>query len=116
MTSGRFFVCSLFSLEERVAQTFSVYQVNLSKTLSNYVQKQFVNEKRTSQYGDEDKRDLIIQIASKELGTREATGNNDGLRVEEYLRYTGLGKGYEGCAAFTSWVYGQAGFSALRNP
>ncbi|SKB95511.1 hypothetical protein SAMN05660841_03249 [Sphingobacterium nematocida] len=49
------------------------------------------------------KRDLIIQIASNELGTHEATGNNDGPRIEEYLRYTNLGKGYEWCAAFVSW-------------
>ena len=61
-------------------------------------------------------RDNIIKIASAELGVREATGNNDGLRVEEYLRYTNLGKGYEWCAAFVSWCYGQAGLSAPRNP
>ncbi|MDR2283061.1 MAG: hypothetical protein LBE37_07630, partial [Sphingobacterium sp.] len=45
-------------------------------------------------------RNLIINIASKELGVREATGKNDGQRVEEYLRYTNLGKGYEWCASF----------------
>ncbi|WP_246032713.1 CHAP domain-containing protein [Sphingobacterium yanglingense] len=61
-------------------------------------------------------RDNIIKIASAELGVREATGNNDGPRVEEYLRYTNLGKGYEWCAAFVSWCYGQAGLSAPRNP
>ena len=66
--------------------------------------------------GMEDKRNLITAIASKELGTREATGNNDGPRIEEYLRYTSLGKGYDWCAAFVSWVYGQAGFSVPRNP
>ena len=65
---------------------------------------------------NEDKRNLIISIASKELGTREATGNNDGPRVEEYLRYTNLGKGYDWCAAFVSWCYGQAGLPAPRNP
>ncbi|TDQ81087.1 hypothetical protein CLV99_0462 [Sphingobacterium yanglingense] len=58
----------------------------------------------------------IIKIASKELGTHEATGNNDGLRVEQYLRYTNLGKGYEWCSAFVSWCYGQAGFAVPRNP
>jgi len=65
---------------------------------------------------NEDKRNLIIAIASAELGVREATGNNDGPRVEEYLRYTNLGKVYEWCAAFVSWVYGQAGFEVPRNP
>ncbi|ERJ57944.1 hypothetical protein M472_04110 [Sphingobacterium paucimobilis HER1398] len=84
--------------------------------------------KRRSPSGDEDMkikddkilfasiRQSIITIASKELGVREATGNNDGPRVEEYLRYTNLGKGYEWCAAFVSWVYGQAGFDVPRNP
>lgn len=66
--------------------------------------------------GREDKRNLIIQIANKELGVRETTGNNDGSRVEEYLRYTNLSKGYEWCAAFVSWCYGQAGFAVPRNP
>ncbi|SKB88448.1 hypothetical protein SAMN05660841_02846 [Sphingobacterium nematocida] len=72
--------------------------------------------KRRSPSGDEDKRDLIIQIAGKELGTHEATGNNDGNRVEQYLHYTNLGKGYNWCASFLSWCYGQAGLTAPRNP
>ncbi len=61
-------------------------------------------------------RNNILAIAAKELGVREATGNNDGKRVEEYLRYTHLGKGYAWCAAFVSWCYGQAGLSQPRNP
>ncbi|MBD1434382.1 CHAP domain-containing protein [Sphingobacterium sp. DN00404] len=58
----------------------------------------------------------IINIARQEIGVREATGNNDGDRVEEYLRYTGLGKGYAWCSAFVSWCYGQAGLAEPRNP
>ena len=61
-------------------------------------------------------RDRILKIASKELGIKESTGNNDGPRVEQYLRYTNLGPGYEWCAAFVSWVYGQAGLAQPRNP
>ncbi|MBL1407529.1 peptidoglycan-binding protein [Sphingobacterium sp. C459-1T] len=57
-----------------------------------------------------------MNIASAELGVREATGNNDGPRVEQYLRYTGLGPGHEWCAAYISWCYGQAGFAVPRNP
>jgi hypothetical protein len=48
-------------------------------------------------------RQSIITIASAELGIKEATGNNDGPRVEEYLRYTNLGSGYEWCSAFVCW-------------
>lgn len=50
-----------------------------------------------------------------EIGVQEATGNNDGPRVAEYLRYCGLGEGYEWCAAFVSWCHGQAGYLAPRN-
>lgn len=50
----------------------------------------------------------VKEIYSQEVGVREATGNNDGERVEEYLRVVGLGKGYAWCAAFVSWVFIQA--------
>lgn len=60
-------------------------------------------------------RERIVTIAAKEIGVREATGNNDGPRIEEYLAYTDLGKGYAWCAAFVSWCYGQVGLAAPRN-
>lgn len=60
-------------------------------------------------------RERIIDIAVQEIGVQEATGNNDGKRVEEYLAYTGLGKGQAWCAAFASWCYGKAGLAAPRN-
>ena len=50
-----------------------------------------------------------------EIGVREATGNNDGPRVAEYLRYCGLDEGYEWCAAFVSWCHGRAGYPEPRN-
>ena len=61
-------------------------------------------------------RAQIKAIAWAEIGVQEATGNNDGKRVEEYLRYTRIGKGYSWCAAFISWCYGQVGLSQPRNP
>jgi hypothetical protein len=60
-------------------------------------------------------RKKIVDIAIQEIGVMEATGNNDGKRVEEYLAYAGLGKGYAWCAAFVSWCYGKAGHSVPRN-
>lgn len=60
-------------------------------------------------------RKRIVQIAVQEIGVREATGNNDGVRVKEYLAYTGLGTGHAWCAAFVSWCYGKAGLTAPRN-
>ncbi|WP_051292672.1 CHAP domain-containing protein [Olivibacter sitiensis] len=56
----------------------------------------------------------IRDIYTAEIGVREATGKNDGSRVEAYLRYCGLGKGNAWCAAFVSWVYGQAGLKEPR--
>lgn len=53
----------------------------------------------------------IITIASQEVGVKELNGNNNGLRVEQYLAYTGNKKGDPWCASFVSWVFGQAGFS-----
>ncbi|ULT23567.1 CHAP domain-containing protein [Sphingobacterium sp. E70] len=63
----------------------------------------------------ENLRERIVAIAAQEIGVQEATGHNDGVRVEEYLAYTGLAKGHPWCAAFASWCYGQAGLSAPRN-
>lgn len=60
-------------------------------------------------------RKRIVDIARKEIAVMEATGKNDGTRVEEYLAYTGLGKGYAWCAAFVSWCYGKAGLPLPRN-
>lgn len=60
-------------------------------------------------------RERIVDIAVGEIGIREATGSNDGTRVEEYLVYTDLGKGHAWCAAFVSWCYSQAGHLVPRN-
>lgn len=62
----------------------------------------------------EDLRQRVIQIAQAQLGVREATGNNDGVVVENYLHYTGNTKGEPWCAAFVSWIYGQAGLKFPR--
>ena len=62
-----------------------------------------------------DIRERVIDSALQEIGVQEATGNNDGTRVEAYLCYVGLGKGYAWCAAFVSWCYGRAGRPLPRN-
>jgi len=56
----------------------------------------------------------LIPIARAELWVREETGNNDGKRIEEYQATVGLKKGDPYCAAFISWVFKQAGYSAPR--
>jgi len=57
------------------------------------------------------KEATLLLIARKELDVREETVHNDGTRVEEYLRYAGAQKGDPWCAAFVSWVFGQAGYA-----
>ena len=59
--------------------------------------------------------DGLCSVYRVEIGVREATGRNDGPRVAEYLRYCGLGEGYEWCAAFVSWCHGQAGYPEPRH-
>lgn len=47
---------------------------------------------------------LMLSCATGDLGVREATGKNDGPRVEAMLRHTGLGKGYAWCgSALYTW-------------
>lgn len=56
----------------------------------------------------------VLAVARGEMGVREATGNNDGPRVEAYLASTGNVKGEPYCASFVYWC----GKTALgdRNP
>jgi hypothetical protein len=57
-------------------------------------------------------RDKIVQVAQSQLHVREATGDNDGPDIKKYLAVTGLPEGHPWCAAFTSWVFREAGSSA----
>ncbi|MFB2118835.1 CHAP domain-containing protein [Parapedobacter sp. 2B3] len=74
---------------------------------------------KTLRFNADDAKDFssraLREIYTAEIGVREATGRNDGPRVAEYLAYCGLNKGYEWCAAFVSWCYGQAGYAQPRN-
>jgi hypothetical protein len=45
---------------------------------------------------------------TSELGVREATGKNDGVRVEMYLKNAGVSKGAPWCAAFVKWCLDKA--------
>lgn len=58
-------------------------------------------------------RQKVKKTYDLEIGTREASGKNDGKRVEEYLRSVKLGKGYSWCAAFISWTFQKCN---IKNP
>jgi hypothetical protein len=47
----------------------------------------------------------LIEVAEKEVGTREEGGNNEGARIVEYQGATWLAPGaWPWCAAFTAWI------------
>ena len=54
-------------------------------------------------------QNCVVRTIEKEVGIKEATGNNDGKRVEEYLRTTNLGKGFSWCASFVKWAFLKCG-------
>ena len=58
-----------------------------------------------------------IEIMDTQLYVREKTGNNDGVEVEEYLKYVGLPAGYAWCMAFVFWGFQKAYEDLnIRNP
>lgn len=61
-------------------------------------------------------RARLLSIAKNELGVREVSGHNEGPQVAAYLRYVGVKQRSSWCAAFVSWVFGEAGYTAPRSP
>lgn len=57
----------------------------------------------------------LAKIYTSQIGVKEATGRNDGERVEDYLKVSGLGKGHPWCAAFLAWCFKQANIKASRS-
>lgn len=51
----------------------------------------------------------LVDIYTSYIGVREATGKNDGVEVERFLKSVGLGKGYPWCAAFVKTCLLEAG-------
>lgn len=79
-----------------------------------YVKAQEPHSVVKTQDPNEAARQNLQQIYLREIGVREKTNRNDGERIREYLRYTGLGEGYAWCAAFVSWCFKEAGYEAPR--
>ena len=64
-------------------------------------------------YGQNSRVTEVQKIYNAEIGVRELTGHNDGVRVEEYLHSCGLQKGQPWCAAFVCWTFKQAKVKAI---
>ena len=64
-------------------------------------------------FGQHQLRTELQQVYTSEIGVREASGRNDGARVETFLRYVKLGKGNPWCAAFVCWSLNQV---KIKNP
>ncbi|SEN28436.1 CHAP domain-containing protein [bacterium A37T11] len=60
------------------------------------------------------RREVLRRIYSAEVGVREATGKNDGPRVQQYLHMVGRRGNYSYCSAFVSWVFSKAGMAEPR--
>lgn len=52
-------------------------------------------------------KEKLVSVYTSQIGVREATGNNDGVMVEAYLKTVGFEKGYSWCAAFVTWSFEQ---------
>jgi hypothetical protein len=57
----------------------------------------------------------VKSVYDKEIGVRELTNHNDGVRVEMYLHSVGNKKGDPWCAAFIAWVFKQCGVKTSIN-
>lgn len=57
-----------------------------------------------------DAREMVIAVATSQIGTQEKTGHNDGGAIDRILASVGLeGTGAPYCAAFNRWCYDNAG-------
>lgn len=55
----------------------------------------------------------VVNIYTAEIGVRELTGHNDGVRVIQYLQSAHLSKGNPWCAAFVCWTYKQSNVNTI---
>lgn len=62
----------------------------------------------------DERRERVILEAKKTIGWKEATGNNDGARIDEILAAVGLkGKQEPYCAAYIVYIYDRADLPRL---
>lgn len=72
----------------------------------------FVFSINGNSYGQCAVRAKVVKTYLAEIGVREATGHNDGTRVEQYFASCKMPKGNAWCAAFVNWTFIQSDSSA----
>ena len=65
-------------------------------------------------YADEGPYWRIVGVARKSKGVREGDVPNSGKEVSAYLRYVGINTPAPWCAAWISYVFGQAGYTSPK--
>lgn len=60
-------------------------------------------------------RATLKSIYTSQIGVREASGKNDGVRVSLYLASVGLSAGNSWCAAFLYWCYMKTGVKVPKS-
>lgn len=73
------------------------------------------SDARSNNPETEQQRFDVVQQYSQYIGTREATGNNDGREVALFLQSTGLDEGYAWCAAFVNYCLEQSGIKTDKS-
>ena len=68
----------------------------------------------TSQFVKSNKANELIALATKELVVREEGCENCGLRIKEYLNYSGVNIPAPWCAAFVSFIFKEADFKSPK--
>lgn len=61
------------------------------------------------------RQQCVVETYKSQIGVKEATGNNDGVQVEKYLKTVNLSKGYAWCAAFVKWCLLQCNVADAKN-
>ncbi|MBR1942754.1 CHAP domain-containing protein [bacterium] len=77
--------------------TFTMPSFNFGSLLTNRPSMNFSASSTKAQ--------RALQVASSQIGVREATGNNDGAQINEYRN--GKADGSAWCASFVSYCYGR---------
>lgn len=66
-------------------------------------------------YAQQDSISCITRTYQSQIGVREASGKNDGVEVEAYLKSVGRHRGDAWCAAFVHWTLEQCGEPRVKS-